>query len=255
MGNEDRLPRGLTEQERGLLLWLLPADRPGYLAYRKLAEAWQVVARGRRGEGNYILAASDEQPDVESPLPQLLACGVIETPEGNISVTLRERLGNQIEYEIVNLQGDVVPARLQEVRRWTLSSWLPQQACPACGGALREVAMFTKSGGKLVLAVCPSDGRLWVHEEESGINHPIPVTNFYNELMLHRNVRVPAVALESKRLFLDLNDFTDVDLIRAFVTYNKLRTKVTLDRPIVVPQERKPSWLKRIARAVSVQKK
>jgi hypothetical protein len=81
------------------------------------------------------------------------------------------------------------------------------------------------------------------------------VTNFYNELMLHRNVRVPAVALESKRLFLDLNDFTDVDLIRAFVTYNKLRTKVTLDRPIVVPQERKPSWLKRIARAVSVQKK
>ena len=69
MGNEDRLPRGLTEQERGLLLWLLPADRPGYLAYRKLVEAWQVAARGRRGEGNYILAASDEQPDVESPLP------------------------------------------------------------------------------------------------------------------------------------------------------------------------------------------
>lgn len=251
MGNEERFPRELTEQERRLLLWLLPADRPGYFACRKLVEEWRVAARGRRGEGNYILAASDESPDIESPLPQLIACGVIETTVGSISVTLRERLGNQIEYEIVNLQGDAVPAQLHELRRWTLSSWLPRQECPSCGNAVREVAMNTEAGQKLVLGVCARDRRLWVHDEATGINHPIPVTNFYNELMLHKNVRDPAVALDAKRLFLDLNKFNDIELTRAFVTYNKLRTKVGLDRQIVVPEERKPSWLKQIVRVFS----
>lgn len=251
MEEEESFPRELNEVERQLLLWLLPENRPGYFEYRRYVEGWKVVARGRRGEGNYILTAPNEQPDNESPLPQLLAYGMVETRQGSIVASIRERLGNQVEYEIVNLHGDVVSSGFQEIRRWTFSSWLPSQACPACGQALRQVNMNVESGQKLVLAVCPSDKRLWVYNEATGINHPIPVTNFYNELMLHKNVRDPQTAFDSKRLFADLSTFSDEDLIKAFVTYNKLRTKVVLGKGIVVPEQKRVSFLRRVVRKFS----
>ncbi|MBM4160730.1 MAG: hypothetical protein FJ217_06495 [Ignavibacteria bacterium] len=251
MVSEERLPRGLSEQERDLLLWILPADRPGYLPYRNLVEGWQIVARGRRGEGNYILAAPRVQADNESPLPQLLAYGVVETSVGDISVSIRERLGNQLEYEVVSMKGEGLPQVYQEMRRWTLSSWSPGQPCPSCGSSLREVVMMTEACLRLVLALCVRDRRLWVYDDATGINHPIPVTNFYNELMLHKKVREPAVALDWKRLFLDLPSFSDGDLTRAFETYNRLRTKIVLDRPIVVSEERKPFWVKRFLKFFS----
>jgi hypothetical protein len=236
------------------LLWLLPADRSGYLEYRRLIGGWQVVGRGRRGEGNYVLAAPSERPDTESPLPQLFALGVVEAREGNVSIILREPLGNQVEFEIVKLQGEGVPGRLEEIRRWTYSTWLPLQACPACSGFVREVPMITEAGQKILLAICAQDRRLWVYEEASGVNHPIPVTNFYNELMLQKNVRDPGVALDSKRLFTDLDSFTDAELLRAFVSYNKLRTKVTLQTSILIPQEPRPPLLQRLMRSISPRK-
>ena len=251
MGIEEHLPRGLSEQERDLLLWVLPADRPGYLAYRKLVEEWQIVARGRRGEGNYILAEPTISADNESPLPQLLAYGVVETTVGDISVSVRERLGNQLEYEVVNMKGESLPQVYRELRRWTLSSWFPGQPCPSCGSPLREVVIMTEAGQRLVLALCGRDKRLLVYSAATGINHPIPVTNFYNELMLHKKVRDPAVALDWKRLFLDLPSFSDGDLTRAFETYNKLRTKIVLDQPLVFSEEREPSWLNRILKFFS----
>jgi hypothetical protein len=254
MGNHEEFPRELTAQERNFLLWLLPADRSGYLGYRELIGGWKVVGRGRRGEGNFILAAPGERPDIELPLPQLFALGVVESQQGNISVSLRERVGNQVEFEIVNLHGEGVPDRLQEVRRWTYSTWLPSQPCPACGGSVREVPMVTASGQRISLALCPQDKRLWVYEESSGVNHLIPVTNFYNELMLQKNVRDPSIALDWKRLFTDLGSFADAELLRAFAAYNKLRTKVDLESSIVVPQDPRRSWIRRLVTSVSPRK-
>jgi hypothetical protein len=251
MDGDEEFPRELTPTERELLLWLLPKDRTGYTEYRKHFEEWKVVARGRRGEGNYIVTAPNEQPDNESPLPQLLAYGVVESKQGTIVASIRERLGNQIEYEIVNLRGDVVLPGFEEIRRWTFSYWLPSQACPACGTSPREVRMHTESGRLLVLAVCAADKRLWVYDERSGINHPIPVTNFYNELMLHKNIRDPQIALDSAKLFSDLSTFSDGDFIRAFVTYNKLRMKVVLEKAIVLPEEKPLSLFGRVAKIFS----
>jgi len=111
--------------------------------------------------------------------------------------------------------------------------------------------MATAGGQKMVLAICAKDKRLWIYEEASGVNHLIPVTNFYNELMLEKNVRDPEVALDSKRLFTDLSSWTDAELLRAFAAYNKLRTKVKLESPILVPQEQRPSWVRRLVRSIS----
>lgn len=242
----ESFPRNLTALERDLLLWLLPADRTGYNEYRSLVSSWSVAARGRRGEGNYILAPEKTRVDVESPLPQVFAYGLVRTTDGRVGVTLRERLGDQLEFEIVNLDGETVPDVLSVEKRWTFSTWLPGQACPACAEMLREVTMHTKRGRLLDLALCPKDGRLWVYDAATGLNHLIPVTNFYNELMLHANVRDPRVALDAKKLFTDLAQYSDTTLSKAFESYNKLKTKIPLEDQLRIAGERKPSLLKKL---------
>ncbi|MBI3111465.1 MAG: hypothetical protein HYZ01_07825 [Ignavibacteriales bacterium] len=246
MNGSETFPRDLASDERDLLQWVLPADRPGYRAYRALLDQWKVQARGRRGEGNYILAAEGERPDNESPLPQILALGMVETMEGNFSVIVRERLGDQVEFEIGGTGGRVGPGKSPERRRWTLSSWSPGEPCPACGQPLRETGMRTGDAKELSLAICQADKRLWIHDTVSGINHPIPVTNFYNELMLHKNIRDPKVALEPNRFFGDLPRYSDLDLTKAFITYNGLRTKIVLEHPIILPAPEGNLFLRRL---------
>lgn len=249
MGNET-YPRELTPLERDLLTWILPEDRAGYSAYRELVQRWKVIARGRRGEGNYILGLPDVRADLESPLPQVLAYGIVETRTGNISVSLRERLDNQVEFELVNLQGPEVPSLLEEVRRWTYSSWLSGEHCPICQQQPREVPMQTKEGHQLTLALCPRDERIWVYDSQDGINHPIPITNFYNELMLHQNIRDPKIALDAKRLFRELRQFSDADLQAAFASYNKIRMKVNIESAILVEEPKRMSLVRRLVDAL-----
>jgi hypothetical protein len=86
-----------------------------------------------------------------------------------------------------------------------------------------------------VLAVCVRDKRLWILDERDGVNHLIPVTNFHNALMLHKNIRDPKKALVPENFFSQLHEFSDADLTAAFVQYNKLRKKIDLGR-IVVPR-------------------
>jgi hypothetical protein len=247
MGSDEIFPRDLSALERELLLWILPADRSGYDSYRSLVEAWKIAARGRRGEGNYILARDGAAVDNESPLPQLLAYGSVQLETGEVTVSLRERLDDQLEFEIAGEYADAV-AGLQASRRWTLSTWLPSGVCPCCGGSLREVEMKTGSGRRLVLALCVKDRRLWVYDDRTGVNHPIPVTSFYNELMLQQNVKDPAIALDWRRLFTALGTFRDIDLSLAFMAYNRLRTKVILMEPLELANKENLGWFARASR-------
>jgi hypothetical protein len=248
MGADETFPRELTPLERILLLWVLPADRSGYAEYRKPVQEWKVAGRGRRGEGNYILGAPGLIPDIESPLPQLLAFGSVKTEQGEITISVRERVGDQLEFEITGPAGAELPGALDSYRRWTLSEWLPSLPCPECGGALREVEMKTESGHALVLAICVKDHRLWVYDARSGVNHPIPVTSFHNELMLQTKVQDRRTLPDSKRLFTELETNSDAALTGAFSSYNRLRTKVFLGEPLVVPTEGSLNWFRRATR-------
>jgi hypothetical protein len=59
--------------------------------------------------------------------------------------------------------------------------------------------------------------------------HLIPVTNFYNELMVHKRIRDPRVALAPARLFEDLDRHSDIDLRSAFVSSNAMTRRVVVD--------------------------
>jgi len=237
-GQQALFPRQLTPFERSTLLWLLPESRPGYKNYRRYVSEWVVVGEGRRGTGNYILAEKEIVPDVESPLPQVFAYGVVDTDETSITATLRELFEDQLEYEIVSVKGEVIPEHFSVRRRWNFSEWSPAEGCPACGARLREVTLRREAGGNATLAVCSNDKKIWIHDAGDGVNHLVPVTNFHNALMLHKNIRDPKVALASENFFRDLGTHSDTDLAAAFVQYNKLRKKIDLGR-IAVPTSAK----------------
>ena len=242
MEEDEKLPRDLSDVERELLLWILPEDRAGYKAYRILVEGWKVTAKGRRGDGNFILSPSGVTIDNASPLPQVLAFGVVDTDRGEVSVALRERMDNQLEFEVVGPER--FPGLGTEKRRWTYSTWLPGRPCPNCGESVRSVPMATEEGPCAVLAICSKDRRLWVHDPMSGVNHLIPLTNFYNELMITKNIRDSEIALRSGRFFSDHTAYSDAVLIEAFARYNALRTKVGVR--VIVRKKERPSWFRRV---------
>ncbi len=221
----------LTQREREWIEWILPPERSGYKAYRDLLSDMVVIGEGRRGKGEMIMGRPGSVVDLSMPLPPVFAYGAIETNFGTITITLRELLEDQLSLEIVNQKSEEVPAEFEEARRWTYSTWSPGSPCPQCGKEVREVHIRTanETYARHVLAICPRDRRLWMFEETNRVNRLVPVTNYYNELMLHKNIRDPKFALDAKRLFAALSSFTDEELTYAFLTYNKLKTKVHFD--------------------------
>ena len=249
-GTAERFPRELTSVERELLLWVLPKERPGYSTARSIVEEAAVIGGGRRGEGNYILGKVGRPIDVESPLPQILAYGVVENQEGELTISVREPQGDQLEFEMSHPADKATLSGLKEKRRWTYSEWLPANPCPSCRANVREVVIPVGLQQRLVLAICVRDLRIWVYDNETAVNFPIPVTSLYNELMVQKKIRDPARALNSKRLFSDLHSFADTELTDAFFRYNRLRTRVVLSEPLILTEEKVPGMFRRLMRRV-----
>ncbi|MEE9187458.1 MAG: hypothetical protein V3U10_05395 [Bacteroidota bacterium] len=226
MNSLERYPRRLTERERSLLNWLLPDDRSGYRHYRDLLDTMVVLGQGRRGKGNLVLGHPGDVPDFDTPLSSVMAFGTIEGERQNILITIREEQEGQVEVEIVGSKSDEVPDEFTEKRRWSYSVWSPGDSGPSSGGPVREVVMKGKEDTDLVLAISPSDERLWIHNAKSKVNSLIPVTSYYNELMIVKGIRDPNVALQSANLFSHLSEFSDEDLARAFLSYNRVKKKV-----------------------------
>lgn len=244
--NGKSFPRPLTQREKEWIFWILPEDRPGYREYRDLIAGMVVIGEGRRGKGEIILGKSGDVPDFSSPLSSVFAYGALETSGGECTISLREESDGQISVEIVSGGREEVPFDFEERRRWSYSTWRPGQECPQCLLQLREVAIELKNGQTLSLALCPRDRRMWIYDPKTGANRLIPATNFHNELMMVKNVRDPAKALDTKRLFVELNTFTDEELTDAFLNYNRLRTKVRLERDAIPAAGKKPSLIARL---------
>jgi hypothetical protein len=214
----------LRPKELDLLETVLPVDRPGYRGLRDRLESMMVLGEGRRGEGDLILGLPGDPPDSESPLPPVVAYGMVETTRGAFTISVREEAGNQINVEIVSGSGSGIPDHFEEKRRWTYSWWVPGEVSPATGAPVREV--FIEAG--VTLAFAPAEKRIWIHERSSGIVRLIPITNYYNELMIRRGIRDPRIALVPSLFWKDLRSYSDDDLLRAFVAYNTLRQRVPL---------------------------
>jgi hypothetical protein len=245
---EDRLPRTLTAVERGLLLWVLPEERQGYGPYRKRVESWFVQAQGKRGAGHLLLGPDRPSVDEAMPLAHAVAYGLVTTNQGKIGVTVHELRTNQLDIEFAAPASLSLDDSLDEVRRWTLSTWKSGQPCPACGAAVREVTLTAGAVPTATICFCAGDRRTWVHDGKSGMTLPIPVTNFYNELMVTKKIRDSHIALDSRRLFTDLGSCTDEELGLAFLSYNRVREKVPFDSSLGALKQEQLSFLNRLKR-------
>jgi hypothetical protein len=228
-------PRPLRPKERDLIDWVLPLDRPGYRQIRDSIECMEVIGEGTRGEGDVVLGSSGAVPDASVARAPVVAYGVVETTREFFTITLRGPASGQLDLEIVSDGGMAVPDHFEEKRRWTYSEWKPGQPSPGTSSGVREVLLDDAH----VLALCVQQRRLWLYDGATGIVHLIPVTNFYNELMLAKNIRDPKRALESGLLFEQLDLYSDDDLRKAFLLYNMLKPRTTL---APAPGEKTPGW-------------
>jgi hypothetical protein len=223
-------PRPLSPIEQELVDWVLPAGAPGYSPYRTFVANASVIGPGRRGDGEVILGTPGDVPDIESPLPAVVSFGVASAGNDEISVTVREIVEGQMSLEVVGRREDRVAPDARVERLWTYAEWLPGSPCPQCGRPAREVDVVPADpdGRRIVLALCAADRRIWIRDGRTGVCRPVPVTNYYNELMIHKQVRDPAIALSSAMLFEKAGIYSDADLAAAFVAYNRVRAKVGL---------------------------
>ncbi len=220
-------PRPLSEKEWSLVEWILPEKREGYRKYRSLLTSLQVIGKGRWGEGDLIMGESGDTPELEGPMERVFANGIIESDIGKITVSVHEYVAGQLEVQITNLHNEEIPEDLKIKRKVTYSTWEPGSVCPFCGNAVREV---TVNPGKpaAILVICREDKNIWIYDESDGVNHPIPGTNYYNELMQYKQIKDPSIALQSKNLFSMLDDYTDEDLREAFIRYNKTWRRISV---------------------------
>ena len=228
-------PRTLRPRERDLLETVLPGDRPGYRPYRTLLATLEVIGEGRRGEGNIVLGRHGDTPDLTSPLGAVVAFGGVETTRGTFSISIREEVEGQVDAEIVSSRGEAIPEHFEEVRRWTYSTWTPGMPSPWTGEPAREVPV--REG--VVLAVWTKERRLLLHDAVSGMNHLLPVTGFFHELIQVKNIRDARTALRSEAFFSESASYADSDLRDALLAYNKRRPRVRIEETEASPGGRR----------------
>jgi hypothetical protein len=222
---ESLFPRDLFTVEKNILFFLLPENKPGYLDYRNKIDNLKVIGEGRFGNTNLILGSEGTLPDLLSPSMPIFASGKIYCGNFEIDILLHEEIDNEIEFDISSSSGEL-PAALNNYTGWNYSEWIPGDLSPGDNEFVREVPVKNK---KLLLAIVPSHKKLWLHNYETGINHLIPVTNFYNQLMITVNEKSFSRYKNQNLLFEELNNFTNEMLLIAFLSYAKYMRRFNLN--------------------------
>ncbi len=223
---ENLFPRPISNYEKRILFSILPEYKSGYQEYRKKMEELSVIGSGRFGKNNYLLGPSHSKPDLAIPSSSIFAIGGNIFKEGELYITIHEENYGQIEIDYNTIKGEIEDNSLEPERIWTFSTWVPGQKDPQSETLVREVHLLKNS---IVLVFAKSINRIWLHNSENGVNYIIPISNYYNELMRVKNIRDPKIALNVKKLFLDLDSYSDDELIEGFLSYNRYIRKIKLN--------------------------
>ncbi len=222
----EKFPRELSAREKNWLFAALPENKLGYKQYRDIIENLLVIGCGRFGEGNFILGEKDDKIDLDASSSPILAVANITFDVGKVYVTIHEELEGQIEVDIKATADENIPDDLSQAKVWTYSDWMPGGKAPFDKSYVREVNLIKK---EIILVIAPVHKKVWVYNAKSGINHFVPVTNYYNEMMILLNIKDPEKALNPGMLFTNLDEFTDQQLVQGFLAYNKYWQRIELD--------------------------
>jgi hypothetical protein len=244
-------PRPLTPGERAWCAWLLPRDRPAYAHVAAAIDPLVVLGLGRWGVGDLVLGTPGQTIDLRAPMEPVAAYGEVTLEDGAVlSISIHHPDDDdRVEMHCTGAAAEQIETGVER-SRWCYSYWSPGEPSPSDGGALRELTLDERA--ELVLALDPRRRVMWLHDAVTRGNTLIPVTNFYNELMLLKGVRDPDIALVHRRLFDNPEESSDAELRAAFRRYNATWRKVDADR-LGVEQTvatNAPGLFARIARAL-----
>jgi hypothetical protein len=239
--NNETYPRELTKREKDWLLAALPENKPGYKKYRELVENFAVIGNGRFGKDNLVLGEEGDVVDLEDPSAPIFAIANITYKNASIYITIHELFENQVEVDIKATNIDEMPEDITQTKIWTYSDWVPGLKAPHDNSVVREIPLVKE---EIILVIAPIHKKVWVHNSKSGINHFVPVTNYYNELMILLDNKDPETALEPGRLFTNLDEFSDGQLVDAFLIYNKRWKRIQINPQLVAKdaEKKKSIW-------------
>ena len=219
-------PKKLSENERDILFSVLPESKQGYKLYRQKINYLVVIGSGRFDRANKILGKPESVPDLNVPSTPVFASGTITCKETVIDVVIHEMIDDEIEFDIATTTQFDLRENFEVISKWSYSDWNPGDKAPNDNSIVREVIV---APGKYVLALAPAHKKIWMHNISTGVNHLIPVSNFYNQLMMVKDERKSDIALNPGLFFKTLESYTDRELISAFITYNKYLSRFEID--------------------------
>lgn len=210
-----------------------------------------VIGEGRWGTGDMVFGRPGQEIDLTEGMQPVASYGEVNASAGaeNFIITLSVHQPNdeqQVEFQVGVRDIAELPEECTERSSWTYARWRPGEPCPATGEPVREVPL--NKSKDLLMAISTARRVLWLHDILDGTSTLLPVTNFYNELMLLKSIRDPQTALDHRRLFTHLDEFTDVDLRETFIRYNLAFRKIAPER-VVEPRVEAPkprSFMQRI---------
>lgn len=227
--NNSEFPRPIAVKEREYLFSVLPEIKPGYKLYREKINSYSVIGEGRFGGSNLILGSNHDTTDLSIASSPVFAFGRIEFEEASLDITIHEEEYNQIEIDLSFTPDIPAAKKLNELKHWNYSDWNPGDKNPEDNSEVKEIILKQNS---YLLAVSTTTKKIWLHDFSSGVNHLIPLTNFYNELMAIKKIRAPGIALKPARFFSELNTYSSQELGTAFISYNKYLKRLNLNLKI-----------------------
>jgi hypothetical protein len=238
---ENIFPGKLTDKEKELLFSVLPENKPGYKIYKERIEELFVIGQGRFGNGNFILGMKDDKPDFSLPSAPVFAIGTIVFDKGVIDITIHEEAENKIEFDIALKENLKIPDKITVIKKWNFSDWIPGQSAPGDNSYVREVIIYPDM---YILAIAPSQKKIWLYEKESGVNHILPLSNFFNELIRVLKIKNEEIIKRPAFFFENLNSYKDEQLALAFLGYNKYMHKLKIDysffeKPVKIKKQKK----------------
>ena len=224
-----KFPRKILNYEKEILFSVLPELKSGYKKYRQRIGDMKVIGQGRFGGGNFILGFEGDEVELDIPSASVFASGIVKCNQINFDVTIHEEEENQIEYDISPF-GKIDTDEVINIESVTsMSFWNRGDTSPFTNSAVKEFNVLKE---KYILVIDQSAKKIWMNDMETGINHIIPLTNFYNELMRFKNIREHDIALKPGRFFNEVDKYSNDDIVSAFLMYDKYMNRFNLQQKI-----------------------
>ncbi len=231
-------PRKLNDEERAVLFYILPERKSGYNEYREIITDYYLNSVGT-DEGSFILTRNKDT-EISGFHTPVFAAGTYEKNKCIYDVVIHEENDDCIEFEI-NISEDN-PGQKTQPGNIIYPEWEPGSRAPGDNSPVREIVLIKD---KYLIAIAKIHERLWLYDYKTGINHFISTGAFYSNLCFVKNIREPEVVFNTKLLFLNLDNYTNNELISAFYLYNKSIGKFNIEMPDKPEQPEKKGLFKK----------